>query len=338
MTDQRITMAHGSGGESTSELIAEVFGRYFHNEVLDRLGDAAVVQGAGRIALTTDSFVVTPVFFPGGDIGRLAVCGTVNDLLMSGATPQYLTCACIIEEGLPVEELIRVVSSMAETAKEAGVSIVTGDTKVVERRSEDRSELLINTAGVGMIPDDREAPLPEAARCQPGDVVIVSGVLGDHHAAILSARMGIQNAIVSDAAPLTEMVSGLMAAGMDIHAMRDVTRGGLGTILREFAESARCGIEIREEALPVRQEVRDFCGLLGLDPLYMGNEGKAVFVVAPEDAERALSIIRGSRYGAEAVCIGTVQEAAQPEVVLHTRIGGRRRVGPLIGEGLPRIC
>ena len=335
----KITMAHGSGGESTSRLIEEVFSKYFNNEYLSELSDSAVVPGSGRLAITTDSFVVTPVVFPGGDIGRLSVCGTVNDLLMSGAVPKYITCGCILEEGLDIEVLEKVIASMAETAKEAGVVVVTGDTKVVEKHS-DVSGLIINTSGVGFIPDGIDAPGP--SKLQDGDKIIISGNLGDHHAAILGTRMGIENDIVSDNAPLVEMTRKLMDNGLKVHAMRDVTRGGLGTVLNEFASASSCQIELNETDIPVSSSVKDFCGILGLDPIYMGNEGKMVISVGAEDAEKALLLIRESKYGENAAIIGEVkkgQESADNiNVVVRTKIGGKRVVGPMYGEGLPRIC
>ena len=287
----KITMAHGSGGESTSRLIADVFAKHFKNEFLDKLEDSAVVPGSGRLAVTTDSFVVTPIEFPGGDIGRLSVCGTVNDLLMSGAKPMYITCGCILEEGLEIEVLDRVIASMAETAKEAGVVVVTGDTKVIENKGGEPG-LIINTSGVGFIKETIDVPGP--LKLQDGDKIIVSGNLGDHHAAILGTRMGIESNIVSDNAPLVEIVKTLMDNNLRIHAMRDVTRGGLGTVLNEFASASKCSIELDEEALPVSPAVKDFCGILGLDPIYMGNEGKMVLSVHGADAERALLLMRGS--------------------------------------------
>lgn len=327
----KITMAHGSGGKATSELIADIFEKNFSDPVLSRMEDSAVLPGAGRIALTTDSFVVTPLFFPGGDIGRLCVCGTVNDLLMSGAKPQYLTCGFILEEGVEIGDLQKIAASMAETAREAGVRIVAGDTKVVEGSG----GVYINTAGVGFVPDSADIG---PANCRGGDAVLISGTLGDHHAAILSRRMGIENTIVSDCAPLTEMVGALLGAGIRVHAMRDVTRGGLGTVLNEFAASSGCRIELEEAAVPVSEQVKAFCGILGLDPLYMGNEGKMVAVVPQEEAERALACLRGSRYGQNAAKIGDVVSAGESEVLLKTPVGGLRVVGPLYGEGLPRIC
>lgn len=327
----KITMAHGSGGRETSALIEALFASRFDNPALARMEDAAVVEGAQRLALTTDSFVVTPLFFPGGDIGRLAVCGTVNDLLMSGAVPRYLTCGFLIEEGADTQVLERIAASMAQTAREARLSIVAGDTKVVEGKG----GVYINTAGVGFVPQGRELG---AACLQKGDVILLSGPLGDHHAAILSARMGIENAIRSDCAPLGEGVSALFDAGVRVRAMRDVTRGGLATVLNEWADRSGYAVHLEEEALPVSQEVRAFCGILGLDPLTMGNEGKFVAAVAPQDVSRALSALRSARYCAEAAVIGEISGADEAGVLLHTRLGGIRRVPPLYGEGLPRIC
>ena len=325
----KITLAHGSGGQSTTELIDEVFAKEFSNPVLNQMEDSAVVDGSGRIAMTTDSFVVTPLEYKGGDIGRLAVCGTVNDLLMRGATPKYLTCGFILEEGVDSELLIRVVKSMAETAREAGVIIVAGDTKVIDGNG----GMYINTAGVGFVPDGIETG---SSKCEPGDVIIVSGNLGDHHATILSERMQIENDIKSDCAPLNEMVLGMIEAGIEIHAMRDITRGGLGTVLNELAKSSKVAVEIEEELIPVSSQVKSFCKILGLDPLHMGNEGKLTAVVPKEQADKALQIIKNSRYGEDAVIVGSVKEGEG--VTMVTRLGGRRGVGILIGEGLPRIC
>ncbi len=335
----KITMAHGSGGESTSQLIRDVFSKHFKNDVLDKLEDSAVVPGAGKLAVTTDSFVVTPILFPGGDIGRLSVCGTVNDLLMSGAKPMYLTCGCIIEEGLDIEVLDKIIESMAETAREAGVKIITGDTKVIENKGGE-SGLIINTSGVGFISDDLDVPGP--FKLQDGDKILISGNLGDHHAAILGKRMGIESNIVSDAAPLVEMVGKLIDGGIRVHAMRDVTRGGLGTVLNEFASASKVSIELMEESLPVSPAVKDFCGILGLDPMYMGNEGKMVLAVHSDDAEKSLSLIKSSKYGENCCIIGEVRKsednADNNSVVLNTKIGGKRIIGLMYGEGLPRIC
>lgn len=328
-----ITMAHGSGGAATSELIDEIFVKAFDNKVLTEMEDSAVVEGSGRIAMTTDSFVVTPIEFPGGDIGRLCVCGTVNDLLMRGATPKYLTCGFIIQEGADTQVLQKIVKSMADTAKEAGVNIVAGDTKVVEGNG----QIVINTAGVGFVPEGINI---SAKNITAGDVIIVSGNLGDHHAAILGSRLAIDNKIESDNAPLGEMVKGLLDADIPVHTLRDVTRGGLATVLKELSESSRVRIELEEDALPVSNQVRDFCGLLGLDPLYMGNEGKMIAAVPAEYADKAVEIIRSSRYGEKATVIGQVLETENPkgELYLKTAIGGLRALDVLQGEGLPRIC
>lgn len=332
---ERIRMEHGSGGRATGELIAEIFEQAFSNEVLSQMEDSAVVEGNKRIALTTDSFVVTPLEFPGGDIGRLCICGTVNDLLMRGAVPKYVTCGFILEEGADVAQLKRIVSSMAATAREAGVMVVAGDTKVVEGKG----GIFINTAGVGFVPDGLEI---KASGSRAGDVILVSGNLGDHHAAILSSRMEITNSIESDNAPLNDMVTKLLEQKVDVHVLRDVTRGGLATVLKELAVSSGLKFEIEETKLPVDHQVRDFCGLLGLDPLYMGNEGKMVAIVAKEDAGRALEIIRGAAYGENAVILGTVEvpeeDAERGKLILKTRVGGRRILDELQGEGLPRIC
>lgn len=327
----KITMAHGSGGQATGELIQELFASAFQNEVLNQMEDSAVVPGNGTIALTTDSFVVTPLFFPGGDIGRLCVCGTVNDLLMRGSIPKYLTCGFILQEGLDIALLEQAVRSMAETAKEAGIAIVAGDTKVVEGQG----GMYINTAGVGFMPLGREI---SAKKCRPGDVVLVSGPLGDHHAAILSSRLGIENSIVSDCAPLGGMVSALLEEGIQVHALRDVTRGGLATVLKELAGASGTAIELEEQRVPVHPQVRDFCGLLGLDPLYMGNEGKLIAVLPEAQAKRALSLIRCAPYGEGAAIIGRVTDGEPGRLTMITPIGGRRNLEVLQGEGLPRIC
>lgn len=325
----KITMAHGSGGKSTAALIDEVFKKFNSNPVLDMMEDSAVVSGNKKIAVTTDSFVVTPLIFRGGDIGRLSVCGTVNDLLMRGAVPKYITSAYIIEEGADTELLARIAESMAKTAKEAGVTVIAGDTKVIEGNG----GVYINTTGVGFVDDDTDI---KSANCRADDAIIVSGNLGDHHAAILSDRMGIENDIESDAAPLCEMVLKMLTGGIKIHAMRDITRGGLGTVLNEFAASSDCGFELWEDKLPVSSEVESFAKILGLNILHMGNEGKLVAVVDSADAAKAVEIIKSSRYGENAAIIGKVTENGG--VVMNTRLGGRRIVNELYGEGLPRIC
>lgn len=330
-----ITMEHGSGGQATGELIGEVFASAFDSEVLNRMEDSAVVPGSGRIAVTTDSFVVTPLVFRGGDIGRLCVCGTVNDLLMRGAVPMYITCGFILEEGLEISLLGQVVKSLAQTAREAGVEVIAGDTKVVEGNG----GLYINTTGVGFVPEGVDIA---AANAKAGDAILVSGTMGDHHAAILAERLQIQTEIESDCAPLGEMVRGLVEGGIRVRTLRDITRGGLGTVLKELAEASGKCFVLEESAIPVSAAVRDFCGLLGLDPLYMGNEGKLAAVVPAEQAGEALEILRRSPYGSGAAVIGRVEEASENakagELLMKTPLGGVRKLTILQGEGLPRIC
>lgn len=329
--EDRISMVHGSGGAATSELIGAIFAKEFSNDTLNQMEDSAVVASSERIAVTTDSFVVTPMCYPGGNIGRLCICGTVNDLLMRGAKPKYITCGFILQEGMEVSVLQEIAHAMAETAREAGVEIVAGDTKVVTGAG----ECYINTTGVGFVPAEREV---SASRVQDGDVVLVSGNLGDHHAAILSSRMGIVNSIESDNAPLCEIVEALFEAGVDVHSMRDVTRGGLATVLKELAQTSKTTITLQEGNLPITPQVHDFCGLLGLDPLYMGNEGKLIAIVPAEQKETALTAMKAAKYGQDAVAIGTVGNEEPGKLYLETRIGGLRNLEVLQGEGLPRIC
>lgn len=324
----KITLSHGSGGKATSELIDKIFARSFSNPILNMMEDSAVVDGHRKIAITTDSFVVTPLFFNGGDIGRLAVCGTVNDLLMRGAVPKYITSAFIIEEGADNKTLERIAKSMAETAAEAGVTVVAGDTKVIEGNG----GVYINTAGVGFVDNENIV----STNLQDGDCVIVSGTMGDHHATILSARMEIENNIKSDNAPLTDIVKKLIDGGIDLHCMRDVTRGGLGTVLNELANASCKKIEIEESAIPISDEVKAFSKILGLNILHMGNEGKLVAIVPSEQADKAVQLIKQSKYGENAAIIGKVTNG--DGVTLITPLGGQRKVNVLIGEGLPRIC
>ena len=325
----KITMAHGSGCKSSAQLMSDIFGKYFKNEILDRMEDAAVLDVSGKIACSTDSFVVTPLIFSGGDIGKLCVCGTVNDLLMMGAVPKYITCGFIMEEGLETGLLDKIVESMARQAREAGVVIVAGDTKVIEGNG----GLYINTTGIGEIPAGRNV---SSSNCEPEDVVIVSGNLGDHHACILSHRMEIENHIKSDCAALNDVVDSLFENSINVKTMRDVTRGGLGTVLNEIADSSGCMIELNEESIPVDDEVRGFCDILGLDPLYMGNEGKMIAVVSGKDADKALEAIRNTKHGKNAEIIGTVKTGSG--AYIKTRLGATRRFDVLYGEGLPRIC
>lgn len=325
----KITLAHGSGGKATSDLISSVFAKHFSNPILNMMEDSAVVNASKKIAVTTDSFVITPLIFNGGDIGRLSVCGTVNDLLMRGATPKYITSAFIIEEGADTDTLNTIVKSMAQTAKEAGVTVICGDTKVIDGKG----GIYINTTGVGFIDESTNIV---SSNMQEGDSVIVSGNLGDHHATVLSARMNIENSIKSDNAPLNEMVKAMLDNKIDIHTMRDVTRGGLGTVLNELADASNVSIELEEEKIPVNEEVRAFAKILGLDIMHMGNEGKLVAIVPNEQAQKAVEIIRNCKYGENAQIIGKV--TAGKGVILKTELGGRRAVTTLFGEGLPRIC
>ena len=325
----KITMAHGSGGRTSAELMESVFGKHFKNPILDKMEDAAVLELHGKAAFSTDSFVVTPLVFKGGDIGKLCVCGTVNDLLMMGAEPKYLTCGFIMEEGLDIDLLDQIVRSMAAQAREAGVLIAAGDTKVVEGSG----GLYINTTGIGLIPEGRDV---SAANCRAGDKILLSGNLGDHHACILSARMEIDNEIHSDCGCLKDITEALFGAGLEVRTMRDVTRGGLGTILNEIADTSRCRIELSEESIPVSDEVRGFADILGLDPLYMGNEGKMVAVVPAAQAEKALELMRGTEHGKDAAIIGEIKEGNG--TFLTTRLGASRVLDVLYGEGLPRIC
>jgi hydrogenase expression/formation protein HypE len=336
-----VTLAHGSGGKAMRDLIEDVFVSTFDNAALAPLEDQARFDLASlqvegdRLAFTTDSYVVDPIFFPGGDIGKLAVCGTVNDLAVSGARPLYLSCGMIIEEGFPIAELRLVATSMRAAADAAGVAIVTGDTKVVHRGAADR--LFINTAGVGMIPPGLRIA---ARRAVPGDLILVNGLLGDHGAAILCARgdLALEAPIESDCRPLNGLIDNVLAACSDVHCLRDATRGGVATVLNEFARSAGVGIEVEEGALPLREEVNGFCEILGLDPLYLANEGKIVAVVPEAQGETALAAMQAHPDGRRAAIIGKVVNAPESKVVMNTLLGGRRIVDMLVGDQLPRIC
>jgi len=341
LRDSHINLAHGSGGKAMRDLIEDVFVGAFDNPMLAAMEDQAVFPLAdlarygNRLAFTTDTFVVDPLFFPGGDIGTLAVAGTVNDLAMSGATPLFLSCGMVLEEGLAADDLRRVVASMKRTAEQAGVSIVTGDTKVVERGAADK--LFINTAGVGVVPEGVNI---SARNAHVGDMVIINGHLGDHGTAILIARnqLGVECDVASDCQPLGGLVAAMIAACPDIHCLRDATRGGVATVLNEFAESSDIAIRIHESALPIREEVKGACEILGLDPLYLANEGKLVAIVPGDRADQVLSAMRAHPAGRDAAIIGEVTEAPAGVVVLHTLFGGQRIVDMLVGEQLPRIC
>jgi hydrogenase expression/formation protein HypE len=332
-----IVMGHGGGGKLGNELVEYLFLPAFRNPALENLGDAAIFEpGPGRLAMSTDSFVVQPLFFPGGSIGALAVNGTVNDLAVSGADPKFLSASFILEEGFPLAQLAAVVEGMATAAATAGVKIVTGDTKVVERGHGDGC--YINTAGIGVLrPGVNVGP----HRAQAGDVVLVSGTIGDHGMAIMSVREGLEfeSQIRSDCAALNGLIAQVLdAVGEDVHAMRDPTRGGLASTLNEIAVASNVGIEIDERNLPVRAEVQAACELLGLDPVYVANEGKAVFFVAPGAAERALDVLRAHPLGRDAARIGQVTTQHPRMLVARTQMGSNRVIATQIGEQLPRIC
>lgn len=340
MSQSSITLAHGSGGRAMHELVDQLIRQVFSNPLLDQGEDQARIPLAelnalgNRLAFTTDSYVVTPLEFPGGNIGTLAVNGTVNDLAVGGATPLYLSCGFILEEGLALETFKRILAAMRSAADAAGVAIVTGDTKVVQRGGAD--QLFINTAGVGVI---AEGFNPSASGAQVGDVVIVNGYLGDHGAAILNARgdLALDADIASDCAPLNRLVAAMFAACPAIHCLRDATRGGLATVLNEFAERSQVNIVLDEAQLPIRQPVRGMCEILGLDPLYLANEGKLVAVVPASDAEAVLTAMRQIPEGQDACVVGQVT-AGKGYVILQTGFGGERIVDMLPGEQLPRIC
>jgi hydrogenase expression/formation protein HypE len=334
MTNDRVLLAHGSGGKLMHDLIHKSIVGPLANPILDKLDDSAVVDVKGRLAFTTDSYVVKPIFFPGGDIGRLAVCGTVNDLSTTGAVPLYLSLSFIIEEGLAFSDLEKIMTSIVTAATEAGVQIVTGDTKVVDRGSADT--LFINTSGVGLVPDDVNI---SGANARPGDRVIVSGTLGDHGIAVMSQREGLkfESPVLSDCAPLNHLVAEMIKAG-DIHCLRDPTRGGLATTLNELAVQSHVGIRIIESSIPVNPAVAGACELLGLDSLYVANEGKMVVIVAASDADRVLAQMRQNRYSCDATIIGEVVAEHPERVVMKTRLGANRIIDLLTGELLPRIC
>ena len=331
--DEIITLDYGSGGKKTSRLIEQLLLPAFQNPALDALGDGALVEGAETLAFSTDSFVVDPIFFPGGDIGKLSVCGTVNDLAVCGAEPKYLSLSFILEEGLGMAELERIVASIREQANKAGVRIVTGDTKVVEKGRGDK--IYINTAGIGFV----RWPGLSPKNLQSGDAVIVSGTVGDHGTAVMLARSGMmQGDLRSDCAALNGLCARILETGAEVRVLRDPTRGGVATTLNEFVEGSALGIVLREDAIPVRPQVRAACDMLGLEPLYCANEGKLLAVAAAEDAERVLEAMRGTEEGRDAAVIGTVSDAVPGRLVMETAFGGRRILQKLTGAQLPRIC
>ncbi len=336
MSEERIKLGHGSGGILTRRLIEDTLLRYFRSPRLASLPDSALLElDGGRTAFTTDSYVVDPIFFPGGDIGSLAVFGTVNDLAVVGALPRYISCALMLEEGLPTAELERVLESMRRAAERANVEVVTGDTKVLPRGKADR--LFINTAGLGVVPEGK--PIP-GGRARPGDAIIVSGPVGEHGAAVVSLREGLnlQSSVVSDCAPLTSVAQAVLGAARRVEFMRDLTRGGLATVMNEVTGPDRPGVLLDEARIPVRDEVRSICELLGLEPLYLACEGRLVAVVDPDSADDVLRSLHRIPGAEESRRIGHIVEDYPGRVALRTRLGTRRLLQMLSGEQLPRIC
>ncbi len=330
-----ILLAHGSGGKLSHDLVEKKFLPFLANPALNKLDDSAIFEASGRLAFTTDSYVVNPIFFPGGDIGKLAVCGTVNDLAMSGAKPLYLSLSAIIEEGFSLGELEQVMQSIKTAAAEAEVSIITGDTKVVNRGQADK--LFITTSGIGVIPLGIDI---SGANAKAGDKVILSGTIGDHGIAIMSQREGLRFSVPveSDCAPLNKLVSQMLEASSRIHCLRDPTRGGLATTLNELAQQSKVGIVVQETKIPVKEEVKAACELLGFDPIYVANEGKLVAIVAPEDADKVLARMKQNNYGKDAAIIGEVINEHPSRVIIKTKLGPSRIIDMLSGELLPRIC
>ena len=336
MPEDKILLAHGSGGKLSHDLIKQIFLPQFTNPSLEPLDDSAkITHRQGTIAFTTDSYVVNPIFFPGGDIGKLAVCGTVNDLSMIGATPSYLSLSLIVEEGFSINLLKQIISSIQEVAEEAGVNIVTGDTKVVEHGAADL--LFINTAGIGWI---RSGVNLSGVNAKPGDKILLSGYLGDHEIAVLSQREGFkfQGELKSDCAPLNDLVGKMLNVCPSIRCLRDPTRGGLATTLNEIASMSNVGMVIEEEKVPVRESVKGICEFLGLDPLYLANEGKLIAICPPDEIERLLEVMQAHPLGRDGEVIGKVTEENRKRVILHTLIGGHRILDMLTGGQYPRIC
>lgn len=341
MKDETVLLGHGSGGSMMKRIIDDVFAKAYGSEELAQGDDAATLPAPApgeRLAFSTDTFVVTPHFFPGGDIGRLAVCGTVNDVATSGAVPRYLSIGMVLEEGFPMSDLERICATIARTAEEAGVHVVTGDTKVVNRGHGDG--IYINTAGIGFIPEGRDL---SGASCKPGDAVIVSGTIGDHGITIMSQRedLSFSTALKSDAAPLNHLIVRVLDAAPDVRCFRDPTRGGLASTLNEFAEQSGVDIVISEDDVPIKDAVRGACDMLGYDPFQVANEGKMVCVAPADQAQAVIDAMRAGRYGEDAAVIGTIEES-RPErghkVLLETGFGSRRILDMLVGEQLPRIC
>jgi hydrogenase expression/formation protein HypE len=333
--DDTVFLAHGSGGKLSHDLVAKEFLPFLANPALNKLDDSAIFEASGRLAFTTDGYVVNPIFFPGGDIGKLAVCGTVNDLAMNGAKPLYLSLSAIIEEGFLLRELEQIVKSIRKASEEADVSIIAGDTKVVNRGQADK--LFITTSGVGIVPPGVDI---SGVNARTGDKILLSGTIGDHGIAIMSQREGLKFSMTlkSDCAPLDRLVTQMLEVSSRIHCLRDPTRGGLATTLNELARQSNVGFTIEEDKIPVREEVKAACELLGLDPIHVANEGKLVAIVDPADADQILARMRKNRYGRDAAIIGEVTNQHQGKVVMKTKLGPSRIVDMLSGELLPRIC
>jgi hydrogenase expression/formation protein HypE len=336
MTDQIITLDYGSGGKLTNQLIRSLFLKYFNNPILNKLHDGAVLPPTNKkIAFSTDSYTVSPIFFKGGNIGHLAIHGTINDIAMCGAIPKYLSVSFIIEEGISMQILEQITRSMAESAKKTGIQIVTGDTKVVNKGDVDG--IFINTTGIGYIDSDVHI---HPGRAQINDVIIINGPIGNHGISILASRENLQleESIISDTAPLADLVQEMLSITKEIHVLRDPTRGGLATALNEIAQSSQVEIEIEEEQIPIEETVKDTCKILGYDPLYLANEGKLIAFLPEQFAEEVVQKIKTSRHGKQSAIIGRVIAQGRSEVSLKTDIGGKRIVGMLSGEQLPRIC
>ena len=335
---ERILLSHGSGGQMSRDLINDLFVRYFDNSILASQTDSAVLNiSPADVSFTTDSYVIDPIFFPGGDIGKLAVCGTVNDLAVSGAIPKYLSAGFIIEEGFELEKLERIVSSMAAEAKKAGVQIVTGDTKVVDRGKADK--IFINTSGIGVL-NPKFKQLSYGKKIIPGDKIIVNGTMGDHGVTIMAKRenLGIKSHLESDCASINHVIESVLKSYNEVKLLRDITRGGLATVLCEIMDEDKFGITIEEKQIPVKDEVNGMCEILGLDPLYIANEGKFLMIAGKDEAESILKTLRSDALGKDAAIIGEVVDSAHGKVLLKTEIGGTRIVDMLAGEQLPRIC
>jgi len=338
MEDKTVLLGHGSGGRLSHELIKNIFYKYFSNAVLDQQSDSALLHiDTSNIAFTTDSYVVDPIFFNGGNIGKLAVCGTVNDLAVSGAVPKFISAGFIIEEGFPVKELETIVSSMAEEAKKAGVIIATGDTKVVNKGQCDK--IFINTSGIGFL-DEKFKAIGSGKTIMPGDSILINGSIADHGMTIMAARNfgNFNTDIKSDCAPLNHMIREILDAGCRVKFMRDATRGGVATVLCELAEHNNIGVEVNEPDVLIKENVRGICELLGFDPFYVANEGKVIMIVEGADAEKALHIMKQHEFGKEASVIGKIVEEPRGKAILKTAIGGKRIIDMLAGEQLPRIC